>query len=270
MTNSLEKDIRKAIKNSKEELFMGLCHDLKAPLQTMLGFNAMNLDKLNQIIEPAIDHTDDRSNRTMQQLYRNINIIEEEGIRLTSMIDNLLDMYCLEQEEVYYNLVPCRVSDLLSQTAEMMESACASKGLEWTLVMEDSLPLILVDRQWINRVLENLLSNAVKFTETGSIKCTVTGSADKVKFVIEDTGVGIPQEYQHKIFAKFVKVQGAGNQKGIGLGLAIARNIVEKHGGHIWLESYLERVADFALPFRSVNRKIFKCKGGTGCFRQCW
>lgn len=247
MANSFEKEIRRAINNSKEELLMGLCHDLKAPLQTMLGFNAMNLDKLNKVVSSNLANSDETLMRTIQQLTRNMDIITAEGTRLTGMIENLLDMYFLEQEEVLYNIMPCRAQDLLAQENGLMQNACQFKEIQWQLTFEEPLPLILVDRQWISRVLNNLLSNAIKFTEVGSISCVVTRSGDKVKFVIEDTGVGIPLEYQKRIFAKFIKVPGVGNRKGTGLGLAIAKNIVERHGGQIWLESHPGKGSRFSF-----------------------
>ncbi len=244
-----------------DQSFLSLCHDLKAPLQTMLGFNAINGDILNRELLPDLETGDQSFQHIVQQINRNMEIIEREGERLSSMIGNLLDIYCLEQEKVHYNIEPFRVQELMENASALLKAGCEAKKIQWKVYFDRDLPLALLDRSWIMRVLENLISNAVKFTEAGSIACYAVSLEDKVKLVVEDTGLGIPLQYQGRIFEKFIKAPVDGVQKGSGLGLAICRCIVERHGGEIWLESREGQgsIFSFTIPAVSATEKEILC-----------
>lgn len=238
--------------SSLDQTFMDLCHDLKAPLQMVLGFNAMNGDKLHENIFPHLDLQDEKIAHTVQQLDRNTGIIAKEGARLAGMIDNILDMYFLEQGKVLYKIEPCSVEHLLEDISALMKAVCETKDLEWSIKYDKRLPRAQLDRHWIIRALENLFSNAVKFTEKGSVNCNITSQRGMIMFVVEDTGQGIPLQYQDTVFEKFVRAPGRGSQKGSGLGLAICKNIVEKHGGRIWFESREGKGSKFSFTIPAV------------------
>jgi len=245
-------DFQKKGVNREEKSFLSLCHDLKAPLQTMLGFNAINQDKINREIIPAINSGSQEMLFTVQQVKRNVDIISREGARLSGMIENLLDFYCLEQDEVHYHMEPCRVPELMEEISSVMKAVCETKNLQWKVTYEKSLPFALLDRHWIIRVLENLISNAVKYTDSGTISCHVSALDGKIKFVIEDTGAGIPLRFYDQIFDKFVKAPVKGVQKGSGLGLAICRSVIESHGGEIWFESQVGKGTTFSFTVPAV------------------
>src|SRR5207248_3630507 len=119
------------------------------------------------------------------------------------------------------------------------------KGVALSVEAEDTLPPVRADRAQIARVLINLLNNAIQHTPAGG-RITVTSRAENgnVRFAVLDTGAGIPQEYLPRIFERFVQVPGA-TAGGAGLGLPIAKRIVEAHGGTIWAESEVGKGARF-------------------------
>lgn len=137
-----------------DQSFLSLCHDLKAPLQTMLGFNAINGDKLNRELMPGLDAGDQAVMDTVQQINRNMEIMKREGERLSGMIGNVLDIYCLEQEKVHYNIEPCRVQELMENVASLLKASCEARKIQWKVYVDKDLPLVLLDRNWIMRVLE--------------------------------------------------------------------------------------------------------------------
>ncbi|HSD85017.1 MAG TPA: ATP-binding protein, partial [Anaerolineae bacterium] len=108
------------------------------------------------------------------------------------------------------------------------------------LQAENGLPLILVDRDRVNQVFDNLLGNAIKFSPRGgTISIEVKEAGNMIQLGVLDTGVGIPTDKLEKVFDRFYQVDGSATRRfgGAGLGLAIARRIVEAHGGRIWVES---------------------------------
>lgn len=116
----------------------------------------------------------------------------------------------------------------------------------------DGETVIFADTDRLKQIFNNLISNAIKFTSTGSIEIGYQPKGNLVEFYVKDTGIGIPVEYQEKIFERFRQVESSTTRKfgGNGLGLAITRNLVELMGGKIWLESELGKgtVFRFTLP----------------------
>jgi signal transduction histidine kinase len=119
-----------------------------------------------------------------------------------------------------------------------LRAAFQDRGVELTIEVPDDIPPVMADRGRIRLVFSNLLTNALKYTRPGG-QVSVTAAADDafVRFSVRDTGIGIPQQYQARIYERFFRVPGQSGGTGAGLGLAIAREIVEAHGGHISLES---------------------------------
>ena len=142
---------------------------------------------------------------------------------------------------------PIHPQELVQQAVQATEGLFTSQpDLEFIQEIPEDLPLVKADKDRILQVLINLISNAVKFTEKGYVKIGVepindiTGSQDnRITIYIEDTGAGIPKSHVNKIFEKFIQVDDhqAGRPKGTGLGLPICKEIVEHHGGKIWVES---------------------------------
>src|SRR4029079_17339342 len=122
-----------------------------------------------------------------------------------------------------------------------------------------SLPFGLGDEQRLTQVLLNLVGNAIKFTDTGEVRIAATSANDRFTVSVTDTGPGIPEEHQARIFEQFHQVDNSNTKAkgGTGLGLAIAKQIVEMHGGRIWVDSTVGKGSTFQmeLPIRTEARK---------------
>jgi len=124
-----------------------------------------------------------------------------------------------------------------------------TQGVTLKLDIAEDLPRITVDPDRMQQVLINLLHNAHKFTKEGEVRITVKGKREMIRFIVSDTGIGIPKEDQSKIFEKFQKRRHgdtlSGAKEGTGLGLAICRELVARYGGKIWVESVPDKGSDF-------------------------
>jgi PAS domain S-box-containing protein len=167
--------------------------------------------------------------------------VREDADRLQTIIDDLLDMSRLEAGGVQFDLHPESPATLVNDAAGHLESAYHDKGISLQLDTPADLPRVVADPARIEYVFANLLSNALKFTNPGGhvkVQARNDGGEDGlVRFTVEDTGVGIPQEFVSRVFDRFFRVPGSRQAGGAGLGLAIAKEIVEAHGGAISVQS---------------------------------
>jgi len=131
------------------------------------------------------------------------------------------------------------MGQVLGRAVQATESLFEETGVPLVLSVAPDLPRVLGDPDRLMQVLVNLLSNAVKFTAKGEVRCEAWAGKNHILVSVSDTGPGIPDALQERIFDKFVQAGDplTDRPKGTGLGLAISRQIVERHGGHIWVES---------------------------------
>jgi PAS domain S-box-containing protein len=170
--------------------------------------------------------------------------------RLERLMRDLLDLSNLEAGATPFALVPTPVDDLVRTSVEKLRPKVEGKGLRLKVEIPASLPPVSADRGHVDRVLANLLNNAAQSTEAGGeIAVAATRRDGHVAISVTDTGRGIPQPYLPRLFQRFVQVPGDSTQ-GVGLGLAIAKRIVEAHGGQIVVQSEVGRgtVFTFTLP----------------------
>jgi signal transduction histidine kinase len=143
---------------------------------------------------------------------------------------------------------------------EPFQSAYKDRGVRLTTEVPDDLPEVWADRIRIDHVFSNLLSNALKYTAPGgSVTLAAQGFKEWVSFLMTDTGKGIPTQYLDKIFDQFFRVPGDSSETGAGLGLAIAKEIVEAHGGSISVESTGGKGSTFTFTLRRAD--LFTQKG---------
>lgn len=152
---------------------------------------------------------------------------------LLKLINDILDISQLEAESLQFNKQSINVVELCSQLLISSEAKGNSEN-EFELQTNETRLMMEIDINHFQQVLLNLLSNADKFTEKGTIKLQIIACSDEVKFMVKDTGCGIPLEMQTKIFERFVKVDDY--KQGSGLGLPICQLTVEKWGGKIWVD----------------------------------
>lgn len=248
--------------NAAKSMFLAnVSHELRTPLTSILGFTRVIQRRLARTIVPSLTSRDPKVVNAVQQVTENIDIILEEGARLTTLINNLLDLEKIEAGEMSWNIGPVNPADLLAQAGNATASLHQAKALQFETDIDPDLPTVQADRDRIVQVLINLISNAVKFTSHGSIRGEARLiDADFVELAIVDTGTGIAPEDQAAVFEKFRQVGDTltGKPTGTGLGLSICKEIVEHHGGTIRVESELGEGSrfSFTLPVAAMQQTI--------------
>jgi signal transduction histidine kinase len=172
--------------------------------------------------------------------------------RLARLVTDLLDLSRIEAGRVELRRTPVPVQRIIQEVAENLLPMAAGKGLSLVTIPTDATPLLVfADRDKLQQVLINLIENATKFTPTGGcITVSVRNAGEQfVEIAVEDTGEGIPAAEQEAVFDKFHQVHrtGQGKPQGTGLGLTIAKSLIELHGGRIWVESEVGRGTRFVL-----------------------
>jgi len=227
----------KQLEKARDDLIHMLVHDLRAPLQGILGF----LSLLKQDAPKLAP-------RHLEFIQHCLNGSE----RLLGMINDLLDLNRLEAGKMPIHPHPVSPLDLLQQALNSLQG----RTLNHTLRIDTSgAPMeIVVDPDLIRRVLENLVGNAVKFSPREStIGITIRSTPSETQFEVSDEGIGIPAEFQASIFDKFAQLQHPieGYSGSTGLGLAICRLIVESHGGRIGVQSTPDHGSTFHFTIPS-------------------
>lgn len=233
-----------AANTSKSAFLANVSHELRTPLTSVLGFAKIIQRELDRHIFPNVNY--DPTSRSGRKVARAIDgvredlgIIVAEGERLTAMINNVLDLAKIEAGRVDWHEVPIRMSELVDRAVAATSSLFAEKAVEMRVEVSADLPILIGDSDKLLQVLINLISNAVKFTPAGSVTIHVDHRNATIQTQIIDTGIGIAPEDQANVFEKFRQVGNTLTDKptGTGLGLPICREIIEYHGGRIWVES---------------------------------
>lgn len=237
----------KELDQMKTDFISTVSHELRTPLTSVLGFAKIIQKKLNDTLFPEIDTNSPKVKRTMTQIQENLGIIITEGERLTSLINDVLDIAKMESGKSEWHWEWLDVNHLIRHAAAATDSLFGAKELPLILELAPDLPPIRGDRDRLIQVLINLISNAVKFTERGSVTCASHAEPGHLVIQVRDTGMGIAPGDQGKIFEKFQQVGNTLTDKpqGTGLGLAICRHIIEHHGGQIGVVSELGKGSTF-------------------------
>ncbi len=223
--------------------FMGMVsHDLR----TLLG--GIALSAALQLRHAKDDESGEQTVKAAQKILR-------YTARMTRLIGDLIDVTSIEAGRLAVDLEQRAAMALFRETVEAFQPTASAKGI--TLDVEPAKGAVLanLDHDRILQVLANLVSNAIKFTgDGGRISVRVAPAGNEVVFSVSDTGSGIPTEQLEAIFERFWQVT-AQDRRGLGLGLFIARCIVEAHGGRIWAESDLGQGSRFyfTLPAASIS-----------------
>ncbi len=249
--------------NAAKSAFLStVSHELRTPLTSILGFAKIIKKRLEEKVFPLTDKTDPKINRTVQQISENLNVVVAEGERLTHLINDVLDLAKIEAGKMEWNMEPVPMPEIVERAIAATTALFDQKNLKLERQIENDLPEVTGDRDKLIQVVVNLLSNAVKFTETGAVTCHVFKKDDELVVGITDTGIGIAPEDYAAVFEQFKQVGDTltDKPKGTGLGLPICKEIVEHHGGHIWLESELAKGSTFffALPFNKTDALVKK------------
>jgi signal transduction histidine kinase len=189
------------------------------------------------------------------RLSRQAQMVHRAAERMNRLIQDLLDVRRIDSGRMAIELRAEAVDGLLREAMDMLRPLATAASLELDCDLAGTLPRVAADSARILQVLSNLVGNAIKFTPAGGTVRVRAEQADReVRFAVSDTGPGIPADQLPHIFGRFW--QGARvDRRGIGLGLAIAKGIVEAHGGRIWVESEVGTGSQFifTLPIAESN-----------------
>ena len=229
------------IRRQMQEQEVGLrkiIHDLKTPLIAM-GASA----KLMM-----------RRSGEEKDLYF-LRSIYENSLRLTRWLEEILAFSHSPFKGMMREMEEVEIPSLVKRTVDLLRDAGREKKIEIAFRSSSGLPSVLCNERWMQRAFENLLSNALKYTpEGGSVEVEVSRSAkgDSIEIAFKDSGIGIFAEDFPKIFEPFQRGLNASGEKGIGLGLSLAKEVVELHGGSIDVQSELRKGTTFSivLPVR--------------------
>ncbi len=204
----------------KSDMVSTVSHELKTPLTSLQM--AVHL-LLEEVVGPL-------TSKQIELLLA----ARQDTDRLLAMINDLLDLTRLEQGRLTLDSHPVASADLVAEAVERFRPRAEDAGVNLKGDVAFGLPPVLVDRERVGHVFDNLIGNALAHTgRGGTIRVAAADDGDVVRFMVEDTGEGIPPEHLGQIFEKFYRVPGSRSGGGAGLGLAIAREIVVAHGGTI-------------------------------------
>jgi len=220
-----------------------LSHELKTPLTSIIAAAGL-------LEEELLDAKDESHRRLIQTIIRNSNSLE-------SRLAELLDIVKTGSGRLQLQFEPVDLKSLILGTCMQISPLLHNKGQKLNTELPDFVPLIQADGQRLEQVLLNLMNNATKFTQDGGI-ITVRVRKQETGLVVEvaDNGIGIPKDQQDRLFKPYSRVH-ADRQRhpGLGLGLALSKQVIELHGGKIWVDSDAGKgaVFSFFLPKRPVQ-----------------
>lgn len=216
----------------RNQMTADIAHELRTPLTVIQG----NIEALQDGVFPlTIDALDP---------------ILDKTLLLRRLVEDLRQLTLAETGQLSLNMQPTDLHALAVQSAEAFQSTAAARAISLVIDSPDGLPAVNADRQRVQQVFMNLLANALRYTpDGGSVTIRLALEAGWIRVAVEDTGPGIPPEDRTNVFERFYRVdQGrarAADGSGSGLGLAVARSIVEAHGGQIGVESAPDQGAVF-------------------------
>jgi PAS domain S-box-containing protein len=226
----------------KSEFLSSMSHELRTPLHTVIGF----ADLLVEEIKGPLNH-DQR---------RYVEYIQRDSRHLLELINDVLDLSKIEAGRVDLNQESFQPSEVIQEALSGLRPLASNKGI--TILEELAASMwITADRVRFKEIFYNLISNAIKFTpQRGQITVQSAARLEEAFFCVADTGVGIPQSEQERIFEKFSQVGSTtrGIREGTGLGLSITKHLVEMHRGKIWVESQVGMGSkfQFLLPYGAL------------------
>jgi signal transduction histidine kinase len=229
----------------KSQFLANMSHELRTPLNAILGYTELILDNIYGEV----------SGKVREVLSR----LEKSGRHLLALINDVLDLSKIEAGQLTLALGEYSMKEVVQTVFTAVEALAAEKQLALKTTVPPELPLGHGDERRITQVLLNLVGNAIKFTEAGEVSVKVTTADETFTVAVADTGPGISEAEQAKIFEEFQQVDSSSTRKkgGTGLGLSIAKRIVEMHGGRIWVESSPGKGSTFCftLPVRVERQR---------------
>jgi signal transduction histidine kinase len=227
----------------KSQFVANMSHELRTPLAAILGYAELMQEGF---YEPL-------GQKSMDALAR----IRSNGKHLLGLINTVLDVAKIESGQFSLNLTEYALETIVETVRAATESLAETKKLALATDLAKSLPVGFGDEQRLTQVLLNLVGNAIKFTDAGEVRITASAANGHLTVAVTDTGPGIPADQLTQVFEQFHQVDSSNTKAkgGTGLGLAISKQIIEMHGGRIWVESTLGQGSTFRMevPVRAAT-----------------
>ena len=219
-----------------------LSHELKTPLTSIIAAAGLLAEELQTTADKSCQ-------KLSQTIIQNANTLE-------TRLAELMDIVKTGSGKLQLQLEPVDMKSLILGTCMQISPLLQGKGQNLNMDLPDSLPIIHGDGQRLEQVMLNLMNNAIKFTpEGGNISLKVRKQDTGLVIEVQDNGIGIPKEEQARLFKPYSRLASdRQSHPGLGLGLALAKQVVELHGGRIWVESEPGKGSTFAffLPRRAI------------------
>ena len=208
----------------KSQFLANMSHELRTPLNAILGYAELILDNV-------YGDTPDKMREVLDRIQRN-------GKHLLGLINDVLDLSKIEAGQLNLSLADYSLKEVVQSVYSAVEALAKEKHIELKVEVPPHLPAAHGDERKLTQVLLNLVGNAIKFTDAGEVAIKASAANGSFTVAVRDTGPGIAEAEQAKIFEEFQQANSSITKKkgGTGLGLAIAKRIVELHGGRIWVE----------------------------------
>ncbi|HYE81809.1 MAG TPA: ATP-binding protein [Clostridia bacterium] len=225
----------KQLEKARTDFVSTISHEFKTPLTSIMMGTSMVLDGSMGVL-----------NEEQQDV---LNTIKEDGERLTRLVNDLLELSRIESGSSAFNMEPCSIETVIDNSVKQFAIQAAHKNVSINTRIEEKMPEVSIDNEKITWVFNNLIGNALKYTNPGD-EIIINAFIENRKLIVsvEDNGIGIPEEFQEKIFDKYVQVGGQDLEaRGTGLGLAVVKEIINTHGGEIWCESQMDTGSTFTF-----------------------
>jgi len=229
----------KEVEELRRNMISDVAHELRTPLTALQGY-------VEGIEDGVIKPTK-----------KNLRVIYEETTLLSRLVKDLQELSYLEAGQLSLEKKATDIRSLVSQTMESQSAQIKKTGVEVKIRIVDDLPILEIDKDRIRQVLINLVSNALRHSpEKGIISVNISKNPDSIEFTVSDNGKGIPEKDLPFIFERFYRAEKSRQRQlgGAGLGLTIAKKLVEAHGGSIWAESKVGKGTQvhFTLPKQEI------------------
>lgn len=234
----LERDRVQAAYEVKSQFVSVVSHELRTPLTSING-------ALGLLRTGAYDNDPAKARNILEIAHKN-------SIRLSALINDLLDLQKIESGQMTYNFDEIDLAAIVEECIGSMETFAQTYGITFDFTPPDEMVVVHADRDRLHQVLDNLMSNAVKFSRRGErVMLRILTKGDRILVEVEDHGVGIPPDSREKVFGRFTQVDSSDRRShgGTGLGLNIAQEIMAAHGGTVNYTSKLGEGTTFVIDF---------------------
>ena len=221
------------LNNMTNKIYSVVGHDLKTPLSSILGLSDLLLSE-----------TDDE-----EALKENLSIIRQSALKMSDLLGDLLNWARIQTDDLSLNKKEFSICETVRDTIELLEIIAEQKDIDLQFSSEQSFQ-VYADKQLIATIVRNFISNALKFSDEGdTIEVSVHRAEEYWKVSVKDEGMGMTEEYVERLFheRKHPQKEGTQNEKGSGIGLKLCKELAERHGGKISVESELAKGSTFTL-----------------------